>query len=130
MSQLCIDTNVYSKYTRNPGDLEQLLSQAENLIVSPIVIGELFAGFELGTRYDFNVLLLNQFLASPGVSLAKITIETAQRYGNILKKLKQQGTPIPTNDIWIAATAMETGARLVTYDLHFNNVPGLIVLSP
>ncbi|MFQ5810117.1 MAG: PIN domain-containing protein, partial [Armatimonadota bacterium] len=59
-----------------------------------------------------------------------VTHSIAERYGVLVKQLKEQGTPIPTNDIWIAATALETGTRLVSYDAHFNNVPGLIVLSP
>ena len=52
------------------------------------------------------------------------------RDANLVRDLRQQGTPIPTNDLWIVATALETGARLVSYDVHFQHVPGLIVIAP
>jgi tRNA(fMet)-specific endonuclease VapC len=54
----------------------------------------------------------------------------AERYGCLVRELRQQGTPIPTNDLWIAATSLETGARLVSYDIHFQRVPGLMVIAP
>ena len=66
----------------------------------------------------------------PGVQITPPDEAVAERYGYLVRDLRQQGTPIPTNDLWIAASALETGARLVSYDAHFECVPGLIVIAP
>ena len=66
------------------------------------------------------------FLESPYVSLATVSIVTADRYSRIAASLRAKGRPIPTNDIWIAAHAMETGTELVSFDQHFDNVDGLV----
>jgi tRNA(fMet)-specific endonuclease VapC len=59
-----------------------------------------------------------------------VTIDIAERYGILINQLTRQGAPMPSNDIWIAASALETGSRLVTYDAHFKHIHGLIVISP
>jgi tRNA(fMet)-specific endonuclease VapC len=51
---------------------------------------------------------------------------TSDRYSRIALQLKQQGTPLPSNDVWIAAQTMETGAELITMDNHFKNISGLV----
>jgi tRNA(fMet)-specific endonuclease VapC len=66
----------------------------------------------------------------PGVQLVTVDAFVADRYGILVKILRKMGTPIPTNDIWIAAAALETGSRLVTYDSHFDCIPGLLVIAP
>ncbi|MGD8237053.1 MAG: type II toxin-antitoxin system VapC family toxin [Armatimonadota bacterium] len=125
-----LDSNAYSLLMAPRESLVRCLQGADGLCLSPIVLGELYAGFELGSRYEWNVARLTAFLALPPVEVIPVTHSIAERYGVIVRQLKEQGTPIPTNDIWIAATALETGTRLVSYDAHFNNVPGLIVVSP
>jgi predicted nucleic acid-binding protein len=70
---------------------------------------------------------LQKFLTSPRVGLLDITEETAERYAVILNSLWRAGTPIPTNDIWIAATAMEYGLRVVTTDSHYQKIPQIMV---
>jgi predicted nucleic acid-binding protein len=110
--------------------LTQLLESAEEVLVPATVLGELYAGFEMGSRREVNRQELTEFLTLPGVEMTAVTADIAERYGILVGQLARQGTPIPTNDIWIAATALETGARLVTYDSHFGNIPGLIVLTP
>jgi len=110
--------------------LRHTLEFAVDVFVPATVLGELHAGFELGTKRDENVARLREFLSLPGVSVAETTADVAERYGLLVASLRNAGTPLPTNDIWIAATALETGARLVTYDRHFQAVPGLVLLAP
>ena len=128
--RVCLDTNAYSQLMGGHAPLSQLLESADEVFVPVTVLGELHAGFELGARREVNRRQLDEFLALPGVETITMTVEIAERYGVLVSQLARQGTPIPTNDIWIAATALETGTRLVAYDSHFESIPGLIVLAP
>ena len=83
-----------------------------------------------GNRVEKNLSLLAAFRRQPGVAIVDTTDNVSQRYAAIVAILKRQGTPIPTNDIWIAAAALENGGRVVAYDSHFEAVPGLIVEAP
>ncbi len=82
-------------------------------------------GFRFGSRVEWNLDRLRQFLESPAVSLAEIGLGTAERYSEIVTALRRKGRLIPTNDMWIAAHAMETGADLVSADSHFEHVDEL-----
>lgn len=128
--RVCIDTNAYCALMQNRAGLQVCLEQAESIYVPTIVLGELHAGFCLGSRHEQNLEQLQVFLDLPGVQVTPPDEAVAQRYGYLVRDLRQLGTPIPTNDLWIAASALETGARLVSYDAHFENVPGLIVIAP
>jgi predicted nucleic acid-binding protein len=128
--RVCLDTNAYSRLMGGHVPLTQLLESCEEVLLSATVLGELHAGFELGARRETNRRQLGEFLALPGVETIPVTTDIAERYGILISQLTRQGTPISTNDIWIAAAALETGSRLVTYDSHFRHVPGLIVLGP
>jgi tRNA(fMet)-specific endonuclease VapC len=127
---LCLDTNAYSSFMAGNDALRELLESAESIIIPVTVLGELYAGFELGTRCIENRTSLDAFNGTSGVKIVSPGREVADRYGLLVKELRLLGKPIPTNDIWIAATALEFGARLVSYDSHFNVVSGLIVLAP
>ena len=94
----------------------------------PIVLGELLAGFRIGSRDRANRRELEAFLSSPRVRVSPIDAETAQRYAEIFSYLRERGTPIPTNDIWIGACAMQWGLRLLTTDSHFERLPQVSVL--
>jgi|694.fasta_scaffold114581_4 predicted nucleic acid-binding protein len=128
--RVCLDTNAFSRLMGGHVPLTQLLESCEEVLLSATVLGELHAGFELGSRRETNRRQLGEFLALPGVETIPVTTDIAERYGILISQLTRQGTPISTNDIWIAAAALETGSRLVTYDSHFRHVPGLIVLGP
>jgi tRNA(fMet)-specific endonuclease VapC len=93
--------------------------------MSVFVLGELFAGFRAGTRELRNKRILQQFLDKPSVRVLEAGRETAEVFGLVKDALKKSGKPIPTNDVWIAAHALEAGAVLVTFDRHFAVVPGL-----
>ena len=82
-------------------------------------------GFRNGTRYDENRAQLDAFLSRRFVRTLEVTLESAERFGLIAAQLRRRGTPIPTNDVWIAAHTMEMGAELLTYDKHFQHIPGL-----
>lgn len=88
-------------------------------------IGELFSGFKAGNRESENREELNIFLDSPRVVIHALDEETADFYATILNNLKKAGTPIPTNDIWLAAVAFQHGYKLYSRDRHFKLIPGL-----
>ena len=125
--RLLVDTSAYSAFMRGYGEIKAALQKADEIFVNLIVLGELRAGFIKGRRRRKNDDELNTFLASPRVKLLDVTEETAERYAVILNSLWQAGTPIPTNDIWIAASAMEHGLELLTTDGHYQKVPQVIV---
>lgn len=128
--KVCLDTSAYSRLMRGHPPLTQLLESAEEVLIPATVLGELHAGFEMGSRREANRRQLGEFLVLPGVETVAVTPDVAERYGLLVHQLARQGTPIPTNDIWIASSALEAGARLVTYDPHFQHVNGLITLRP
>jgi tRNA(fMet)-specific endonuclease VapC len=111
-------------------ELVKCVNEADAVYLSYIMLGELFAGFCLGRHEKENRRELAGFLELPGVSVVNIDAAIADRYGILVKVLRKQGTPIPTNDIWIAAVALETGSRLLSYDTHFDCIPGLLVVAP
>ncbi len=97
----------------------------EEVLPSLIVIGELLYGFRKGSRPERNVRELHAFLDNPRVTIAAMSLTTADRYSRIAASLRAKGRPIPSNDIRIAAHAMETGADLVSHDRHFEEISGL-----
>lgn len=127
MSRVTLDTSAYSEFMRGHSELRAALEGAEQIHVSPIVLGELYAGFQGGNRRAANERRLLLFLSSPGVSVTAIDDETALAYAEILNFLKRAGTAIPANDIWIAAVAMQHGLRVLTTDAHYKRVPQVIV---
>jgi tRNA(fMet)-specific endonuclease VapC len=122
-----LDTNAYVELLKGDEQVARVVRASEELVFSMVVVGELLFGFRNGNRYDKNLALLDDFLAQPWVSLQLVTRATADRFGRVAAALRKAGTPIPTNDIWIAAQAFETGAELVTFDRHFDDIRGLPV---
>ena len=124
--KLILDTNAYVGFKLGNPALVNYIVQADTILMTPIVLGELMFGFRGGNRFETNMDELKQFLAHSAVETIYLTEVSSDRYARIAAKLKQQGTPIPSNDIWIAAQTMETGAELVTLDHHFKNINGLV----
>ena len=104
-----------------------MLQQADEIVLTPIILGELCAGFLKGQKTNKNQAELRAFMSSPRVLTVDIDSETGDRYALILSALWKAGTPIPTNDIWIAASAMQHGLRIVTTDTHYRQVPQVAV---
>ncbi len=125
--KVMLDTSAYSAFLRGNEEAAQALREADEIYLNPVVLGELYAGFAKGGREKKNRDILREFLASPRVQVAVIDEETAERYAAIITYLWQKGTPLPTNDLWIAATAMQYGLKLITTDTHYRNVPQIIV---
>lgn len=129
MNKILIDTNIYSNAMRGNHRVLDVLRQASHIGITSISIGELFSGFSAGKRLKANREELNIFLDSPRVHLYSITEDTAEFYSTTLNQLKKHGTPIPTNDIWIAAAAFQHGLQLFTLDKHFLCIEGLLLRS-
>ena len=126
MKKILIDTNIYSRAMCGDSSVTTALRQAKLIGMSAISIGELLSGFKGGNKEQENRYELEQFLDSPRTCLYSLDENTAEYYSSILDQLKVQGTPIPTNDIWIAATAFQYGLPIYTFDKHFSNIAGLL----
>lgn len=125
MTAILLDTNAYVRYLAGDEKVLEALARANRVSMSVFVLGELYSGFRAGDREKKNRQILDLFLAKPGVEVLEATRETAEYFGMIKDGLKKAGRPIPLNDVWIAAHALETASVLVTYDTHFAAVPGL-----
>jgi len=125
--RVLLDTSGYSAFKRGHAGVVELLRTASLIALNAVVLGELLSGFDGGAREERNRQELRQFLASPRVRVLDIAAETAERYALAHQALRRAGTPIPTHDIWIAASAMEHGLRVLTTDGHFGAVPLLLV---
>ncbi len=129
MSSALIDTNIYSLAMRGDPEIVSTLRALPHIGFSVISVGELLSGFKGGSRESDNRKELNRFLDSPRVALYPVDADTSDFYAEILDRLRLQGTPIPTNDIWIAASAFQHGLKIFTRDRHFQKVPGLAHIS-
>ncbi len=127
MNKVLLDTNAITRLFAGEHKVLDVLSNARTVYLSVFVLGELYAGFMGGTREDENRDILQQFISKPMVDILNANQETASVFAFIKHQLKKSGKPIPINDVWIAAHAMETGSVLLTYDTHFRYVAGLRV---
>jgi predicted nucleic acid-binding protein len=127
VSRILLDTSAYSAFRRNHAGIKQEIQEADQVVLTAIVLGELHAGFVQGTKAEKNRSELDEFLAFARVQVVDVSSETAERYALIVQSLVRAGTPIPTNDIWIAASAMQHGLRLVTTDAHYRKVPHVVL---
>ena len=129
MKTVVVDTNVYCHAMRGDPASARLLRQSEQLVLPVVVIGELLAGFKGGGRERGNKDQLYAFAQTERVRVADVTTSTAEFYSLVLNQLREKGTPIPTNDIWIAAITIEQGAGLATTDSHFRKIEGLYLVE-
>lgn len=129
MKKILLDTNAYSRLFTRDESVLRALAEANVVYMSVFVLGELYAGFRGGGKERENVKLLKKFLGKPTVEVLNATEDTSKVFAQIKDTLKKAGTPIPINDVWIAAHAFETGAVLITYDNHFQKVADLRLWS-
>ncbi len=120
-----LDTNIVIALFAEDTAVHQHLSEAGEVFVPSIVIGELYYGAHRSARVAENLARIGEFVAS--TTVLPCNTETAQQYGEIKNKLRAKGRPIPENDIWIAAIAMQYQLTLVARDRHFHEVDGLRV---
>jgi predicted nucleic acid-binding protein len=123
--RLVLDTSAFSHFRHGHPAVLDHLAKAETILLPVTVLGELEAAFELSRRTKENRLALAEFLDEPFVSVLPATQSIARQYGGIFARLRRAGTPIPVNDIWIAAATLDCGAHLLTFDRHFEAVEGL-----
>ena len=124
--RILLDTSAYIAFLKGHPGIKQTIQKTDEINLNPVVLGELLAGFMKGRRAAQNREILQEFMGSPRVRLMAIDEETSERYAAIFNYLREEGTPIPTNDLWIAANAMQFGLRVVTTDRHFQQVPQVI----
>lgn len=125
--RILLDTSAYSSFMRGHDHVKEVVQSADTISVNPIVLGELQAGFQHGRHSEKNRNVLKQFLASPRVHVLAMDEETAERYAVIVNGLWTIGRPIPTNDLWIAASAMQYGLTVLTTDAHFTHIAQVLV---
>jgi len=124
-SRIVLDTSAYSHARRGTVAAIDAIARAELVLVPVIVLGELEAGFRIGRRYRENRRTLDEFLGEPYIQVLDVTADIARLYGEVFASLKRAATPIPVNDIWIAAATLGCGAHLVTFDQDFARIDGL-----
>lgn len=122
-----IDTSAYSSFFKGDPRFKSYFKPDSNIYMPMVVIGELRAGFAAGTKPDYNEKYLQQFLDKPQVRILNLTDKTTVLYGLIYSRLKKAGKPIGSNDMWVAALALEHDCLLVTLDSDFKHVPDLLV---
>jgi tRNA(fMet)-specific endonuclease VapC len=127
MKRIILDTNFYTAFKRNEDEAVNLVKRAEFIAVNTVVLGELYSGFRCGKKEKQNRAELDQFLDSIRVDTIKLDDETAEFYAQVFSELRQKGRPIPSNDLWLAASALQHGLALATYDEHFNSISGLLL---
>jgi len=129
MNRVLIDTNIYTNFKKDNQPVAAHLNRIEQIMVNNIVLGELYAGFKNGSKEKRNREELEIFLDRPRIHLINTDEITAEFYAEIHAQLRHKGTPIPTNDMWIAATAMQYGVALYSLDQHFTQLEGLMLFS-
>lgn len=123
---IVIDTNAYSAAARGDALRLQIFRTARQIHVPFIVLGELRAGFAFGNQKSTNEASLQFFLTSPRVSVLMPDEQTTHHYGHLYAQLRKRGIAIPTNDLWIAALAVQHNLVLCTSDAHFQHLPQVV----
>ena len=126
--RIALDANRYTDVARGDREVVAVLETAEQVFLPFAVLGELRAGFAAGKQGIENERLLQRFLAKPGVESLFASEATTRHYAQLYRQLRQQGTPIPTNDLWIAALVVEHDLALCTRDDHFRHLPQLVLV--
>lgn len=122
MRRFCLDTSAYSHFHKGHEGTARQLDAAEWIGVPAVTLGELRAGFLLGSYSQENEAQLVEFLANPVVDVLSTDTSVSLHYAEIYVDLRRAGTPLPLNDIWIAACAARYGATVLTFDRHFERI--------
>ncbi len=121
-----LDTNAYSALMRGDAATAEIIAYADEVLLPTPTLAELRAGFRAGNRESENIDVLVRFLSNPRVRVHPLGESTAIFYAEVYGALRKAGTPIPTNDLWIAAAALESGSILVSNDAHFDVITGIV----
>jgi tRNA(fMet)-specific endonuclease VapC len=123
--KLALDTNRYTDLCRGNAAVVETVERADEVWLPFIVLGELRAGFAVGSQGPRNEAVLRRFLLKPGVAVLYADEQTTHHYAALYRQLRKQGTPIPTNDMWIAALVLQHSLVLSARDAHFDALPQL-----
>ncbi|MEK7467590.1 MAG: type II toxin-antitoxin system VapC family toxin [Planctomycetota bacterium] len=132
MSRICLDTSAYSHFVRGHAEAVRLIRRASVVAMPVVTLGELKAGFRNGKHETENETGLADFLAQPAIRVLHVDEETSEIYGELFAELKLSGFKASTNDIWIAALALQDGTTVLTFDADFQRIPrvGVVRLMP
>jgi tRNA(fMet)-specific endonuclease VapC len=123
--RIVLDTSAYSHFRSNHAGVVDRLATADRVYMPTVVLGELEAAFRRGRRTSDNRAKLDELLREDFVAVLPVTTDVARRYGELFAELRAAGTPIPINDVWIAATTIDAGAELITFDTDFEHIARL-----
>lgn len=121
--RVALDTNRYTDFVRGDMSVAGTVEVADEVWLPFVVVGELRAGFAAGNQGPRNEASLLRFLLKPGVAILYADEQTTHHYANVYRQLRKQGTPIPTNDMWIAALVLQHSLALCARDVHFDALP-------
>jgi tRNA(fMet)-specific endonuclease VapC len=123
---VALDTNRYVDLCKGRPETVALVEEAEAVILPFVVLGELRAGFALGRRQAENERTLRRFLLKDGVRALFADDQTTHHYASVFRQLRKQGTPIPTNDMWLAALVLQHNLTLHARDTHVDHLPQIV----
>ena len=123
---LALDTNRYADLCRGDARAVETVEVADVIWLPFVVVGELRAGFAAGSQGPRNEAVLRRFLLKPGVGILYADEQTTYHYASVYRQLRKQGTPIPTNDMWIAALVLQHSLYLYDRDRHFDALPQIL----
>jgi tRNA(fMet)-specific endonuclease VapC len=126
--RIALDTNRYVDLCKGVDETIEILEQADEILMPFAVLGELRAGFAHGRREAENERVLRRFLLKDGVRVLFPDDQTTHHYASVFRQLRKQGTPIPTNDMWIAALVLQHNLVLHARDKHFEQLPQIILV--
>ena len=126
--KIVLDTSAYCLCDIGNEVALATIEEASSFYLPSIAYGELYYGFKLGERFEKNTKRLEKFISQFQVEIIDVTTFVAKKFGDIFTSLRKKGKPIPTNDIWIAASCMEVGGMLITADSHFKEVDQIQIL--
>jgi tRNA(fMet)-specific endonuclease VapC len=126
--RVALDTNRYVDLCKGVPETVELVEQAETIVLPFVVLGELRAGFAHGRRQAENERTLLRFLLKDGVRVIFADDQTTHHYASLFRQLRKQGTPMPTNDMWLAALVLQHNLALHARDKHFDRLPQLVIV--
>ena len=124
--RVAVDTNRYVDLCRGVVETVEVLETADVMVLPFVVLAELRAGFLLGRRQVENERALHGLLLKDGVDVLYADDQTTHHYASVYRQLRKQGTPIPTNDMWLAALVLQHNLALHARDRHFDHLPQLV----
>jgi tRNA(fMet)-specific endonuclease VapC len=124
--RVALDTNRLTDLFQGDDALAERLGLCDEVWIPLVVLAEIKAGFLGGTERHRNEILLRKLLSKTTVGVLLPDRETAEHYARLFVQLKRAGTPVPDNDLWIAALALQHDLQLITRDKHFEKIPQLL----